>query len=89
MIAKIAHGFAIAEIGESSFVPTLPDVILNKHKFTEHYVGGSDEAPTDDPKRGSVKIYRGGLQNELLLVKVRFLPELGTPTYEAVAGTLL
>jgi hypothetical protein len=45
MLAKIAHAYAIAEFGENTFIPLLPDLILGKSTTPLYLVGGDVSGP--------------------------------------------
>ncbi|WP_172125426.1 hypothetical protein [Devosia sp. 919] len=88
MVAKIAHSFAVAELGAGAFWPYLSEIIRSGN--TDHiarYIGGlrSDEPPSTELHE--VDFENGGIvRPELVTVRVRLLAVLGTPTYFAVVG---
>ena len=96
MLAKIAHGFAVAELGLDSFKPFLPDVILGKSEFASHYVGGTSEADIRPPKitnpstelahelEGRRVLGPGSLP--LVSVLIRLFATIEAPTYEIIVG---
>ena len=88
MVAKIAHAYAIAELGYGTFKPLLLDLILsrsNKHMF--HLVGGSG---TFDPIASPYQISLADVSVEnrsLIAVSVRiFATEAASPTYLVIVG---
>lgn len=51
MLAKIAHSYAVAEVGLGSFMPLMGDFILERQEFDENYlVGGYLELPDREPE---------------------------------------
>jgi len=91
MLAKIAHAYAIAEYGENSFVPMLPDLILGKSDTSAYLVGGDVSAPLlDEPVLHH--IYRQDcLSNgvEYMLIAIRLFAFVGMPRYHVVVGKKL
>ena len=49
MLAKIAHGYAIAELGLTRFSPALPDLILGRNPLLSSYLIGKCPAPPSVP----------------------------------------
>jgi hypothetical protein len=41
MLAKIAHGYAVYEVGLDGFIPLLPSIIRGEDQAVFHYVGGT------------------------------------------------
>ena len=44
-LAKIAHGFAVAQFGIDGFRPCLPKLILGEYWFAPFFVGGEMDDP--------------------------------------------
>jgi hypothetical protein len=95
MIAKIGHGYAVAEYGRSdleTFEPMAVDVILGRSKDWSYLVGGSLEiAPVEPPgpsHRLTLKIIADGMARSLIVVEMRFFCQSLTPTYHAVVGAI-
>jgi hypothetical protein len=93
LIAKIAHAYAVAEIGLGRFSPYLLDIILNRPPlYLKHYVGGEiGDAPPAGADRAQISHSLERLTDgtTLVLVKIRlFADRNGMPTYLAVAGHL-
>jgi hypothetical protein len=92
MLAKIAHSYAVAELGlaelEKYNLP-LRKLILEKAASTGHYVGGQ---PTKDPPAEpgllhKLQIERGDLHGiQFVLVHIRLFAHLGAPQYHVVVG---
>jgi hypothetical protein len=78
MVAKIAHSYAVAELGMNSFEPFLPDVILGKAPSISRFVGTLPfrSAPTEQLHRLSINRAKG-----LVQVQVRLFAKYGGPIY--------
>jgi hypothetical protein len=91
LIAKIAHSFAIAELG-FTFEPYLINLIETKPPmFASHLVGGG---LVDDPPPGThlheidfAPSLEGPVGDELIMVRVRLFANLGGPNHYAVVGS--
>lgn len=86
-IAKIAHSFAIAEMGRRSFSPFLSDMIMKRDMNNRAaYIGGG--AGNDEPSKNlhDVTFVFSG-DPSIVVVAVRLFALLGTPTYHVVVGS--
>jgi HNH endonuclease len=87
MLAKIAHGFAIA-VADEPFVPLLTHIIRGqKPYYLPYYVGC--QMTTQDPPEDlhEVSIASGGFGNgKYVVVRVRLFATFNTPAYLVVAG---
>ena len=89
MLAKIAHSYAVANLGLSGFRPLLPDLILGKSTAAPWLVGGDASEPAPDTEPALHHVY---LQNcltagvEYVLVAVRLFAFVGMPRYHVVVG---
>ncbi len=84
MLAKIGHAYASAEIGCEKFEPLLTSALLRRDLSNRaDFIGGlgRDEAPSSALHELSVHDH-----NNLVVVRIRLLAKLGTPTYYVVAG---
>jgi hypothetical protein len=91
LIAKIAHSFAVAELG-FTFEPYLINLIEAKlPMFASHLIGGefSDSPPpsTNLHEIEFVKSLDGPVGDELLMVRIRLFAYLGMPNHYAVVGS--
>lgn len=89
MLSKIAHSFAVAELGYNKFKPFLVPHIKDKElKNCSDYIGSlsKDENPSD--QLHELSIYSGANPN-YVTVRIRLLARLGTPTYYVVVGEYL
>jgi len=89
MLAKIAHSYAVAEIGQNAFRPLLPDLILGKSNTPAYLVGGDASAPPPVTEPILHHIYRQHcLTNgvEYVLVAIRLFAFIGMPRYHIVVG---
>lgn len=85
-IAKIAHGFALGEIGFEGLDPLLPDIILGRNNLMGDYIGCSSEDPLD---RGSIFDLRLGnitLDKKYVAAAITLWPTTNSPLYTAIAG---
>ena len=99
MLAKIAHGYAFAELGLSKFTPTLPDLILGRSPRLANYLIGRCPMPfpiPDSPPLFMIEMKSAELQGgdrptqRFAAVNMRLFAELGAeaPVYTAIAGVL-
>lgn len=83
MIAKIAHGAAVAELGLDAFEPLLPDIIMGRSDHIFHLVGNVS-------KRGRkrVALHRITLELEqgFIVANVQLFARLRGPIFQAVVG---
>ncbi len=87
LLAKIAHSFAVAEIGLSKFNSFLEPIIVEEQlSHCMHYIGsmGNNEPPENILH--DLKVLE--LNNiNAIFIKIRLLCKLGTPTYIVAVGT--
>ncbi len=92
MLAKIAHSYAIANLGENAFHPLLPDLILGK-SLTPQFLVGGDVYST--PSEQNSVLHDIFLQNclsngiEYILVGIQLFAFMGMPRYHVVVGEKL
>lgn len=91
MLAKIAHSFAVAELGYGKFNPLLAKAIIGEESWQPGYLVGGD--PAQDPP--SEYINEIGLRNRTsvkghpyIVVRIRLFSNLGAPTYYVVVSSL-
>jgi hypothetical protein len=91
MLAKIAHAFAVAELGYGSFSPLLIDIILNKPPlYYSHYIGGLGEMPDGDDLHIISIDNTGFFGDQRIVVNIQlFANYAGMPMYYVVAGDRL
>lgn len=86
-LAKIAHSFAVAELGTEGFTPVL-NKMIQTHNLSDRplYIGGGsgDEPPSQHLH--DVRFATDAQNSDFVEVEVRLLGVLGTPTYSIVAG---
>lgn len=92
MLAKIAHGFAVATHGLDSFVQFLPEIILDDsptklHQFVGTMSAGSEVTGNDLSHHVRVV---GETTNEgrYLTCHIRLFEKFGSPSYRVVVGML-
>jgi hypothetical protein len=94
MLAKIAHGIAVAELGPDGFDPKLPDLILGRNPLLAGYLVGQGMVPIPLPENHplhQVSILNATMgEQEIAVVHLRLFADLGieTPTYTVVVGSL-
>jgi hypothetical protein len=90
MMAKIAHAFAVAEVGLDGFAPVLQPTILSEQEDPFQFVGCQEQA--DLPKQSWLHEMSFLCWEQkgacYLVVKVRLLAHLGAPEYYVVVGTV-
>lgn len=88
MLAKIAHSFTVAEYGLHNFSPFLREMILNRDLSKRAFVigGGKGNEKRSDLLHELVIEPSHPVDPNLILVRVRILGILGTPTYYVAAG---
>jgi hypothetical protein len=96
LLAKIGHGFAVAGYGPDSFVPFLPNYILDRDRRLAHVIGGTDEAIAAPPPgtglnmEKSVHAWSLGIRSvngkHYVAVHMHLFRYLGYPVYEVIAG---
>lgn len=87
VLAKIGHAFACAEIGSTSFAPTLLPLILGNDSDGLDYVGGF--SPAQEQSNVPLLLREEDHQGKKLLIaeiSLLFLPKL--PRYQVVCGIL-
>jgi len=83
MIAKIAHGAAIAELGPHSFRPLLQGVILGSDKYASYLVGNSTCSRRAESRENTITLT---LKNNHVVAYVRLFAKFGLCPYEVVVG---
>jgi len=90
MLAKIAHSYAVAELGITGFTPFLVDIILGTDtRYLSHYIGGTRDLPPVSDKGYEIKLTTVTSVGLLpyLVVKIRLLSDVnGMPEYWVVVG---
>ena len=90
ILAKIAHSYAVAELGVNGFTPFLRNIILGTDiRHIPHYVGGTREVPLASDNVYEIKltiVESIGLRS-YLLATIRLLSDVqGMPEYWVVVG---
>jgi hypothetical protein len=91
MLAKIAHAFAVAEMGLDSFQPFLTPMICDAETSNSvAYIGG---LPYSEPATARLHELSFGAhpchRPETVVVRIRLLAALGTPIYYVAVGRRL
>ena len=89
-LAKIAHAFASAEMGRDGFMPLLTDMIRQRDLSSRpEFIGGGEGNETPSTELHQVDFDEAAASAGLVVVRIRLLAILGTPTYSVVAGRKL
>jgi hypothetical protein len=87
MLAKIAHSFAVAELGMDAFHPLLPSVIKETNSPLHFYVGGVQPKPEPENCRHKITLatenYHG---RSFIVAHLRLFADLGFPAYICIVG---
>jgi hypothetical protein len=99
MIAKIAHSYAVAELGPDGFRPYLLDLILGRIPDLNsclQWIGCEPKAPPPSGDLFSIRWDKcffekndaaaGSPKKQLLMVQFRLFPFFNTPLYHVVVG---
>jgi hypothetical protein len=92
MLAKIAHGYAVAQLGFDSFSPLLPDLILGRNLTLASYLVGKCPSPPRIPEKPPLLMIEprsvSAGQQRFFAVNMSLFTELGceTPAYTVIAG---
>ena len=89
MLAKIGHGYAVAEMGLGTFRPYLTDIILNRQPLhIGHYVGGlfGHMPKGDDLHLITLSDFWG---RNLVVAEIQLFAEREMPVYVVVVGEKL
>jgi hypothetical protein len=93
MLAKIAHGYAVAELGLNRFAPALPDLILGRNPLLSSYLIGKCPVPRsipDNPPLLMIDMSCASMgERRFVAVNMRLFADLGeeTPVYTVIAGS--
>lgn len=86
-IAKIAHAYAVAELGLNAFRPLATELILGKTDTLSQWVGGEWEIPPPSDALFDLRLEKISSKGKnFLLVHVRLFSFFGTPQYHVVVG---
>ncbi|UVC08978.1 hypothetical protein IHQ71_28355 [Rhizobium sp. TH2] len=87
VLAKIAHGYAVAELGLDGFEAILSERIRDRNDFFHDCVGGAGIEEIPD-RLHSLSIEPRG-ESDFVVVRIHLLCFLGTPVYRVVVGRWL
>ncbi|MBL7153129.1 MAG: hypothetical protein ISS79_05395 [Phycisphaerae bacterium] len=86
MLAKIAFSFAVGELGFEGFKPLLLPHILRKELHdADNFIGCLDETEKATKNLHEISVVDMG-NKKLVVVRIRLLAKIETPTYYVVAG---
>ena len=87
MLAKVAHSFAVAELGPDTFAPFLPDFIKDGDALgLLHYVGGFPEAEPLTQTLHEIGFIANRPAPDIVVVGIRVFSCFGTPSYLVAVG---
>jgi hypothetical protein len=87
MLGKIAHAFAMAELGKGKFIPALPGMILTGEPDKFNHIGGDPElAPPSVALHELGLGYQRAHGKNYVVATVRLFASKGGPTYHVVVG---
>jgi HNH endonuclease len=92
MLAKIAHAFAVAELGIDGFKPLLPPVIIGDPPYRlARFVGSglTDEPKSKDCHETGISYPHDVQGTKLVQVRIRLFGDRSCPAHYVVAGTPL
>jgi hypothetical protein len=90
MLGKIAHAFAMAELGKGTFTPALVEMILTGKPDGFNHFGGDPDA--DDPSNALHELglgYQRANGKEYLVATIRLFANHKGPTYHVIVGESL
>ena len=86
MLAKIAHSFAVGELGSEMFRPfLLPHILRKELDDTDNFIGCFEKTERASKKLHEISIISIG-RRDFVVVRIRLLARLETPTYFVVTG---
>jgi hypothetical protein len=89
MLAKIAHSYAIAELGEAAFNPVLRNFIRGQPMQALQWIGDDTESPPPVPHLHSIQwSAQTANGHHYLIVSLRLFSFMGSPQYHIVVGEL-
>lgn len=85
MLAKIAHSYAIAELGINSFIPYLENLILGKKPlYPSQFIGGSIIKEPKGTELHEIRIEQR--QDKFIVVRIHLFSSYDMPVHYVVAG---
>lgn len=86
MLAKIAYSFAVGELGYEAFKPfVLPHILRKELDDTDNFIGCLEKTEKATRELHEISVLSLG-RKDLVVVRIRLLARLETPTYFVVAG---
>jgi hypothetical protein len=87
MLAKIAHSFAVAELGLASFTPMLLDLIVRQDRDSIRLIGGEPNLKPASSALHEIGLgYKRSQGKDYVVATIRLFAAQGGPTYHVVVG---
>lgn len=90
VLAKIAHSFAVAELGVNGFRPFLPSVILGTdQRYLAHFIGSAPDLPEPSANAYEISLetVKSRTDKAYWMTRLRFFADMsGMPEYWVVVG---
>jgi hypothetical protein len=90
LLAKIAHAYAVAELGLGAFEPALAGYIRKHPMRALEWIGGDNDLPPSRPALHDIRwrIQCGVDARQFVVVDLRLFSFVGSPQYHIVVGEL-
>lgn len=90
MLCKIAHAYAVAELGCSSFFPVLTRFIRGRPlRQAWHWIGGDTATPTAEQHLHDIQLSVPTVNGKAyVMVSIRLFSFMGSPRYHIIVGEL-
>lgn len=94
VLAKIAHGFLVACVGQAGYIPLLPDLILGRSSYLAHYIGGIEGGSPIHMMSHNLQLIlipdlgTGAIDTGYIAVYIQLLGGVSMPTYQVIAAKI-
>jgi hypothetical protein len=90
MLAKIAHSYAVAELGEAAFRPVLREFIRGKPlEHAWHWIGSDTATPPPEQRLHDIQWLASTVNGfNYVMVSLRLFSFIGSPRYHIIVGEL-
>ncbi len=87
VLAKIAHSYAVAELGLEGFSALLAEPIREQADHIYNFVGGAQEYLPPSNHLHEIGFEPTSSEHDYIVVRIRLFAFLGAPVYRVVVGT--